>query len=497
VELSLWPEVPSDDGSSNPVRIAVWCPSTKEKKMNGIKALTLNGTDIVLDPAVIDTFRADLRGKLLTAADVDYDPARRLWNAMIDKRPAMIVRCEGAADVSKAVRFADAHDLLISVRGGGHNVAGTAVCDGGLMIDLSPMRGIQVDPSARTAVAQPGLLWQDFDHETQAYGLATTGGVVGETGIAGLTLGGGVGWLVRKYGLSCDNLLAADVVTADGQLRRASPTTNQDLFWALRGGGGNFGVVTAFQYRLHEVSTILGGLIIHPRTAARDVIRFHRDFITSAPEELTSYVGLLTAPDGNPVVAMVSCYCGDLQEGERVIRPLREFGSPLMDAMQAMPYTSMQGLFGPAFPWNNRNYWKSSYLREFPDAAVDTVVEYAGHCQSALSAVVIEYYGGAVSRVAADATAFAHREANFNILILGQWKEAAEDALHMQWTRDCWQAINPWTSSAVYMNALSAGEDPQAVRAAYGTNYTRLAALKAQLDPKNLFRMNQNITPAT
>ena len=465
--------------------------------MPGIKALTLNGTEIILEHAVMETFRADLRGKLLTAADGGYDPARRLWNAMIDKRPALIVRCAGAADVGKAVRFAEAHALRVSVRGGGHNVAGTAVCDGGLMIDVSPMKGIRVDPVARTALAQPGLLWQDFDQETQAYGLATTGGVVGETGIAGLTLGGGVGWRVRKHGLTCDNLLAADVVTADGQLRHASLDTHPDLFWALRGGGGNFGVVTAFQYQLHPVATILGGLVIHPRTAARDVIRFHRDFITEAPEELTSYVGLLTAPDGQPVVALASCYCGDLQEGERVLRPLRAFGSPLMDGMQAMPYTGIQGLFGPAFPWNNRNYWKSSYMREFPDAAVDTVVDYANHSPSVLSAIVIEYYGGAVSRVAADATAFAHREANFNILILGQWREAAEDALHVQWARDCWQAISPWTSSAVYMNALSAGEDPQAVRAAYGTNYARLAALKAQLDPQNLFRMNQNIPPAT
>jgi len=359
--------------------------------MNGIKAITLNGIEIVLEQAVIDTFRADLRGTLLTAADVDYDAARRLWNAMIDKRPALIARCAGAADVSQAVRFAAAHDLLVSVRGGGHNVAGTAVCDGGLMIDVSPMKGIRVDPFARTALAQPGLLWQEFDHETQAHGLATTGGVVGETGIAGLTLGGGVGWLVRKYGLTCDNLLAADVVTADGQLRHASPDANPDLFWALRGGGGNFGVVTAFQYQLHEVPMILGGLIIHPRSAARDVIRFHRDFVISAPEELTSYVGLITAPDGSPVVALVSCYCGDLQEGERVLGPLRAFGTPLLDGTQVMPYTGMQGLFGPAFPWNNRNYWKSNYLREFPDEAIDTVVDYANRSQSALSALVIEY----------------------------------------------------------------------------------------------------------
>lgn len=463
--------------------------------MHHIKAVSLNGSEVVLEQAVIESFRTSLRGKLLTAADVGYDAARAIWNAMIDKRPALIVRCEGTADVGAAVRFAAAHDLLVSVRGGGHNVAGTAICDGGLMIDLSPMRGIRVDPEARTAWAQPGLLWQDFDHETQAYGLATTGGVVGETGIAGLTLGGGVGWLVRKYGLTCDNLLAADVVTADGQLRHTSLESNPDLFWAIRGGGGNFGVVTSFQYRLHEVPTVLGGLVIHPRAAARDVLRFHRDFITTAPEELTSYVGLLTGPDGNPIVAFASCYCGDLEEGERVLRPLREFGAPLLDAMQPMPYTGVQGLFGPSFPWNNRNYWKSSYLRDIPDNAIDVVVECANRVQSPLSAVILEYYGGAVSRIAPDATAFPHREANFNLLFVAQWKDAAEDALHVQWARDCWEAVTPWSSGALYMNVLSAGESAQAVRQAYGANYARLAALKAQFDPQNLFCMNQNIKP--
>jgi FAD/FMN-containing dehydrogenase len=462
-----------------------------------IEITTLSGMKRALDVTAISELRSRVRGQVLTDADAGYDVARRIWNAMIDKRPALIVRCEGAADVGEAVRFAAAHELLVSVRGGGHNVAGTAVCDGGLMIDLSLMKGIRVDPGSRIAWAQPGLLWQDFDHETQAYGLATTGGVVGETGIAGLTLGGGVGWLVRKHGLTCDNLLAADVVTADGELRHASPESNQDLFWAIRGGGGNFGVVTSFQYQLHEVSTILGGLVIHPRTAARDVIRFHRDFVTSAPEELTSYVALLTTPDGSPVVAMATCYCGDLQEGERVLRPLREFGTPLMDGMQPMPYAGMQGLLGPAFPWNNRNHWKSSYLRQLPDEAIDVVVERAHQCQSALSAVIIEYYGGAVSRVAPDATAFPHREANFNLLFLGQWKDATEDALQVRWARDCWEAITPWASGALYMNALSEGEGAQAVREAYGANYPRLAALKAQLDPTNLFRMNQNITPLT
>jgi len=464
--------------------------------MMTVEIVTLEGTTRRLELTAVGGLRARMRGSILTAADAGYDDARRIWNAMIDKRPAVIARCAGEADVIEAVRFAAAHQLLVSVRGGGHNVAGTAVCEGGLMIDLSPMKGIRVDAAARTAWAQPGVLWQEFDQATQAFELATTGGVVGETGIAGLTLGGGVGWLVRKHGLSCDNLLAADVVTADGQLRHASTAENSDLFWALRGGGGNFGVVTSFQYRLHPLSTILGGLIIHPRSAARDVIRFHRDFITSAPEELTSYVALLTSPDGHPVVALASCYCGDLQEGERVLRPMREFGSPLLDDMKPMPYAGVQGLFGPGFPWGRRNYWKSSFLRELSDAGVNAVVEQADRVQSPLSAVVLEYYGGAASRVATDATAFPHREATYNVVILGQWSDVAEDQVHIRWARDCWEAFRPWSSGAVYMNALSEGECAASVRDAYGSNYARLAAIKAAVDPNNLFRLNQNIAPA-
>ncbi len=459
-----------------------------------VEIMTLSGTQRTLDATTVADLRSHVRGPVLTAADAGYDAARQIWNAMIDKRPALIVRCAGTADVLEAVRFAATHEVLTSVRGGGHNVAGTAVCDGGLMIDLSLMKGIRVDSVARTAWAQPGLLWQEFDHETQAFGLATTGGVVGETGIAGLTLGGGVGWLVRKYGLTCDNLLAADIVTADGQLRHATPEENGELFWALRGGGGNFGVVTAFHYRLHSVSTVLAGLVVHPRSAARDVICFHRDFVASAPEELTSRVGLRTAPDGQPVVALALCYCGDL--GERVLRPLREFGSPLIDDIKPIPYTAMQGMFDPAFPWGNRNYWKSSFLRALPDAAVAAVVEQADQAKSPLSSVVLEYYGGAASRIAADATAFSHRAATFNCLILAQWRDAAEDSIHIGWARDGWEAVRPWSNGAAYMNALGNDEGVQAVRDAYGANYPRLAALKAKFDPMNLFRLNQNIAPA-
>jgi FAD/FMN-containing dehydrogenase len=461
-----------------------------------VEVMTLGGTRRGLETVAVDALRSRMRGPVLAPADAGYDAARRIWNATIDKRPALIARCTGTADALEAVRFAAKHECLVSVRGGGHNVAGTAVCDNGLMIDLSLMKGVHLDPAARTAWAQAGVLWQDFDHETQVFGLATTGGVVGETGIAGLTLGGGVGWLVRKHGLACDNLVAADVVTADGQLRRATRDENGELFWGLRGGGGNFGVVTAFQYRLHAVPTILGGLVVYPRVAARDVIRFHRDFVMAAPEELTSYVATLTTPDGLPVVVVASCYCGDLQEGERVLRPLRQFGSPLVDEMKPMPYTAMQGLFGPSFPWGNRNYWKSSFLRELPDAAVDAVVSHVERLCSPLSAVALEYYGGAASRVPAGATAFPHRKASYNLIVLAQWREVAGDAAHIAWARGIWDAVQPWSSGDLYMNALGNDEDAQAVRHAYGANYARLAALKAKLDPKNLFRLNQNIVPA-
>jgi FAD/FMN-containing dehydrogenase len=394
----------------------------------------------------------------------------------------------------RAVRFAADNELLLSVKGGGHNVAGTAVCEGGLMIDLSPMKGVRVDAARRVAHAEPGLLWQELDHETQAFGLATTGGVVGETGIAGLTLGGGVGWLVRKHGMSCDNLLSADIVTADGRRLTANQTEHEDLFWALRGGGGNFGVVTSFEFALHEVGPVLGGLLVHPREAAADVIRFHREFMQRAPEELTAYVGLMSTPDGTPVVALASCYCGDLGAGERAVAPMRTFGRPLVDDLKARPYAEVQAMMGAGFPWGRRNYWKSSFLATLDDAAERTIVEHAAR-MSPLSAIVLEYYGGAAARVPIEATAFPHRDAALNLLILGQWESPADDASQIGWVRSLWEAMRPWSSSAVYMNTLGDGESDERVRESYGVNYSRLAMVKAKYDPKNLFRLNQNVRP--
>jgi FAD/FMN-containing dehydrogenase len=460
-----------------------------------IEVQCLNGARRRLDDGTIGALRGELRGALLTPGDSGYDEARRIWNAMIDKRPAAIARCAGTADVMRAVRFGADHEIVISVKGGGHNVAGTAVCDGGLMVDLSGMKGVNVDRARRVAHAQPGLLWQELDHETQAFGLATTGGVVGETGVAGLTLGGGVGWLVRKHGMSCDNLRSALVVIADGSAVVASPTEHEDLYWALRGGGGNFGVVTSFELALYEVGPVLGGLLVHPRDAAADVICFHRDFMRSAPDELTSYVGLLTTPDGAPVVALACCYCGDLGVGEKVLAPLRTFGRPLVDDLRVRPYAEVQAMMGAGFPWGRRNYWKSSFLRTLDDdASVRTIVERAAR-MTPLSAIVLEYYGGAAGRVPASATAFPHRDSALNLLILGQWESPADDAAQVAWVRSLWDAMQPWSSAAVYMNALGDGEGEDRVRQAYGANYARLAAVKAKYDPKNLFRLNQNVQP--
>ena len=332
-----------------------------------------------LSTAAIAAFRARLQGEALTPADPAYDEARRVWNAMIDKRPALIARCADAADIVAAVRFAREQDLAVSIRGGGHNVAGLAVSDGGLMIDCAPMQGIAIDPVSRTARAEPGVLWGAFDRATQEHGLATVGGVVATTGIAGLTLGGGQGWLTGKYGLTLDNLLAAEVVTADGERVRASAEEHPELFWALRGAGANFGVVTSFEYRLHPVGpTVLGGMVVHPLAHAREVLRFYREFAATQPDELTTYAALLTPPEGTPVVALVCCYAGRLEDGERAVTPLRRFGAPVADTIGPLPYLAVQGTIGAGFPAGRRNYWKSSLLREIGDEIIAALADFAG-----------------------------------------------------------------------------------------------------------------------
>lgn len=442
----------------------------------------------------INAFRAGLRGEVIRPGDPQYDSARRIWNASVDKYPGIIVRCVGAADVIDAVSFARENDLLVAIRGGGHNVGGRALCDGGMVIDLSRMRGVAVDPQARTARVQGGAKLGDLDRETHLYELTAPVGVVSATGVAGLTLGGGVGWLVRKYGMAVDNVLSMEVVTADGKLRTASADEHPDLFWALRGGGGNFGVVVSFKFKLQPVSTVLGGMILFPRDRAPELLRFYRQFVESAPEELTAYAGLLCAPDGSPVVGVIVCYCGDLAEGEKVIKPLREFGTPIMDAIQPMPFPKMQSLLDGAFPEGNQNYWKGAFLRELNDEAIDAMIEHANRAPSPVSAIVIEYYAGAAGRVPASETAFAHRKETYDIGILAQWPDPADSGKNIAWTRSLAKALEPYGSGAFLLNFLAADDDDR-IRAAFGQSYDRLVEVKNRYDPKNFFRVNQNIKP--
>jgi FAD/FMN-containing dehydrogenase len=447
-----------------------------------------------LDQKILQDFRKKLAGHLLLPGDQGYDEARKVWNGMIDRRPALIVRCKNSADVIHTVNLAREHNLLLSVKGGGHNITGNAVCNHGVMVDLSLMKSVAVDPDRRTADVEGGATWGDLDKATQEHGLATTGGVVSTTGVAGLTLGGGVGWLVRKHGLSCDNLVGADVVTAEGALVKASANENPDLFWGLRGAGGNFGIVTSMRFRLHEVRTVLGGMIIHPRDQAKKVMQFHREFMKTAPEELTLYTGLMTTPDGVPVVAFVGCYAGDPEQGKAVLKPLREFGSPVADGMGPMPYSQMQTMIDAAMPHGNRYYWKSNFLEDLSDNAIDMILSHAATIPSPFSMVLMEYYGGAASREPEGGASFPHRQAQFDLVIVSSWQEKGDDEKNRTWTRNFWEAIQPFSSHKAYVNLLGT-EGEERIREAYGMSYPKLAALKTKYDPNNLFRLNQNIKP--
>jgi FAD/FMN-containing dehydrogenase len=462
--------------------------------MPALRMMTNGGTETVVRAETLRAFQASIGGVTICPSDADYDGARQAWNGLIDKRPALITRCTGVADVIAAVRFARDHDLLIAVRGGGHSLPGFSVCDGGMVIDLSRMKGIRVDPAERRAVAQAGLTWGDYDRETQAFGLASTGGVIATTGIAGLTLGGGIGWLMRKYGLACDHLLSVDLVTAEGQFLTASATEHPDLFWGVRGGGGNFGIVTSFEYQLHPVGPVLAGMILHPVDRAREVLRFYREFTATAPDELTTYVLLLTTPEGVAVAALSCCYCGDLAVGERVLRPLRRFGPPLADEVKPMPYQAWQSVLNDAYPPGLFNYYKSHFVPRLSDELIETVIDCFADIPSPMSALGFEQFGGAVSRVAADETAFRHRDAPYDIAILGEWADPTTSAVNVQWVREVAAATERFSSGGVYVNFL--GEDgEERVKAAYGSHYQRLVALKRKYDPTNVFRLNQNIKP--
>ena len=463
--------------------------------MTDLRIATSAGTDAILEEAAVHDFAASLRGPLLRPGDNGYDEARKVWNGMIDRRPALIARCAGVADVIAAVRFARAHELLVAVRGGGHNITGNAVCEGGLMIDLSPMKSVRVDPVGRTARAEAGLTWGEYNRETQAFGLASTGGVVSTTGIAGLTLGGGLGWLMGKHGLSCDNLLSADLVTANGQLLTASAEQNPDLFWGLRGGGGNFGVVTSFEYKLHRVGPVLAGMVIHPIAQAKEVLRFYRDYARSGPDELLAAAALMTSHEGAPVVVMIVAYIGDLTTGERVVAPVRKFGAPLADTIAPTSYVQLNTLFDAAVPYGGvQRYWKSSFLKELGDDLLEVMIARSAKMLSPMSMVLFFHMRGAAARVDANETAFGLRDDQWDYDAISQWTDTRESADHIQWTREFWTAVEPFASGEVYVNHLDAEEGTR-IRAAYRHNYDRLVALKNKYDPTNLFRLNQNIQP--
>jgi hypothetical protein len=452
----------------------------------------LDGT--VLDPVIVQTFINAFGGQALLPGSAGYDPARRLWNASVNKYPGLIARCSSTADVVHAVKFARSHNLIAAIKGGGHNVAGRALCDDGIVIDLSPMNGISVDPVSRTVHVQAGALLGDVDRETHLHGLAVPAGVMSKTGIAGLTLGGGVGWLVRKYGLTCDNLLACEVVTAEGEIVAADAVTNPDLFWGLRGGGGNFGVVTSFRFQAHPVSAVLGGVIVYARDQAASVFRFYRDFMETAPEELTAYAGLISAPDGTPAVAMMACYCGDPEEGERVMKPLRTIAPPIFEAIQVMPFPVMQKLADESNPDGIHNYWRSIFLQELSDEAIDLIIEHGDKAESPLSHVLVQIFNGAVRRIDNAGTAFAHRSAGFNIGIETKWIDPEESPKHIAWTRAFSDALEPYSIHSCLVNFLG-DEGTDAVRAAFGSNYERLVELKTKYDPTNFFSLNPNVKP--
>jgi len=467
-----------------------------------------SGRESDIDAAAIESFAQRLRGGLLRPGDAGYGETRRVWNGTIDRRPALIARCRGTADVVDAVSFAREHELLVSVRGGGHNVAGTAVCDGGLMIDLSLMRGVYVDPHARTARVQGGATWGDVDRETQVFGLATPGGAISTTGVAGLTLGGGYGHLRRKYGLSCDNLRSVELVTADGQVLTASETEHADLFWAIRGGGGNFGIITSFEFRLHPVGpTVMLCAPMYALAEAATILPRWRDFMAAAPEELSCNAAFWSIPDvpmfpeqlrGQPILVLAGMYAADVDDGARVIQPLRELGMPLLDLSGPVAYTAAQSGFDAFFPPGTQHYyWKAIYLDRLDDEVIAAAVESGAGRPSPLTLLPIWHMGGAISRVDPAATAFARRDAPYMFSLDSTWTDPADGERNIAWTRDVWRAMHRFSSAPAYLNFPGFGEEGQdLVKAAYGANYDRLVAVKTRYDPTNFFRMNQNITPA-
>ena len=457
--------------------------------------------------STIDQLQSRFRGDLIAPGDPQYDAARAVFNVTIDRRPALIARCAGPADVVQAVNLARQESLVLSVRGTGHNVAGFAVCDDGLVIDLSQMKAITVDPQERTVRVQGGCNWGEVNDALQPHGLAATGGFVSVTGVSGLTLGGGLGWLVRKHGLALDNLLSAEVVLADGRLVTASARENDDLFWAIRGGGGNFGVVTSFEFKAHPVGTVLAGIVLHPTATAAGAIRRWRDLEAMAPDESTQGALLFHFPDdpsvpppmrGAAMVGLGGVYAGAVEEGEKVLRPLREYGPPLADMFQPMPYNAAQRMADFLWPSGLHSYWKSSYLTVLSDAAIDVLVDFFSRVPSPRTVIVLEHNGdSAWDRVPDSATAFGNRAWPYNFVVTSAWSDPKEAERNIAWTRELFDAMRPFAAQGAYINYLGGDEGVEGLKAAYGAKLARLAALKAKFDPTNLFRMNQNIAPAS
>ena len=473
--------------------------------MSGIAVKTHDGKAVELSTEALAALRGGLRGTLCLPGDAGYDEARTLWNAMIDKKPAALVRAAGAGDVMQAVRLAAQYGLLFAVRGGGHNIAGNAVCDGGLMLDLSLMRSVRVDPSAKTARVEPGARLSDLDRESQAFGLATPLGINSTTGVAGLILGGGFGWLSRKFGLTIDNLISADVVTPKGELVKASATDNPDLFWAIRGGGGNFGVVTSFELQLHPVGPqVLAGLIVHPFSQAREVLYEYRKAVASAPDELCCWVVMRKAPPlpflapevhGTEILVLALCHSGDLASAEKAAAPFKAIGKPIADVVGPSPYAGWQTAFDPLLSPGQRNYWKSHDFIELKDGLIDVLLDAVRSAPTPDCEIFIGNLGGAVNRVAADATAYPHRDVNFVMNVHTRWSQPSQDKECIAWARGLYDKTAAFATGGVYVNFMPDDEGARVRSGAYGPNYDRLATIKAKYDPSNLFRMNQNVPP--
>jgi len=472
--------------------------------MSAYSILKTDGGRDSLSEESLNSFAARFGGRLISPEHAEYDRTRVIWNAMIDRRPGLIAQCRNADDVVQAVRFARENRILTAVRGAGHNIAGHSVCEGGLMIDLSPMKSVQVDAARRTVRVEPGVTLGEMDRATQAHGLATPAGINSTTGVAGLALGGGFGWLSRKYGLTLDNLISAEVVTADGEQVRASEGSYPDLFWGIRGGGGNLGVVTAFEFRAHPVGPeVLAGLIVHPFADAPRLLRQYRDCVAQAPDELTVWTVLRKAPPlpflpvevhGQMILIFAACYAGPIEEGERALQPLRSLGRPIADGVAPGPFAGWQSAFDPLMTPGMRNYWKSHNFTGLSDGLIDTVLEKVEQLPSAHSEAFIGHLGGAASRVPTEATAYPHRDAMFVLNVHARWEDAGDDDRCIAWARDCFAAAGPFATGGVYINFMP-GDEAERVPAAYGANYQRLAALKREYDPDNLFRLNQNVRP--